>query len=335
MIVSLGLACTGCAGDKEKEINSTTFFAMDTVMEIQIEGEEQLLTNGQSLVTDLENRLSVTNEASEIGKLNSAKINRLSADSTEIITGALEVCDSTHGALDISIYPVLKEWGFTTGEYQVPEDGTIDSLLEHLDYSQIQVNLREDGQSDVVIPEGMEIDLGSVVKGYTGEMLATYFKENGVDSALINLGGNVQCLGTKQDGSQWRIAIKSPYPDTKEGLLGVLEASDVSIITSGGYERYFEEDGKRYWHILDPSTGKPADNGLISVTIVGTNGLRGDALSTALFVMGLDEAVEYYRAAGDFDVIFVTEDKVYITEGLEGKFQLTDEYRNLEMEIIK
>ena len=339
-IFTLAIFC-GCSRAEELEImknsedmNSTTFFAMDTVMEIQIEGDEELLTEAENMVADLEGRLSVTNESSEIGMLNSNKIGRLSGDSTEILTGALQVCQDTDGALDISIYPVLREWGFTTGEYKIPSAEAIDELLDYVDYSQIQVNIREDGQSDVVLPEDMEIDLGSVVKGYTGELLAQYFKDNGVTSALINLGGNVECLGSKPDGRPWKIAIKSPYPDSKEGLLGVLEAEDVSIITSGGYERFFEEDGKRYWHILNPENGRPADDGLVSVTIVGKDGLRGDGLSTALFVMGLDEAEKYWREAGDFDAIFVTENMVYVTEDIASSFSLTPEYAKLGLKVL-
>ena len=327
--------CACQKNDVSQDYSSTTFFAMDTVMEIQIDGDETLLTEAEQRVMNLEDRLSVTKDGSEVSKLNSAKIGRFSKDSTEILTGALQVCADTDGALDISIYPVLKEWGFTTGEYKVPSEETIEDLLSDVDYSQVQVAVRDDGQADVVIPEDMEIDLGSVVKGYTSQMLADYFTENGVDSALINLGGNVQCIGRKTNGNPWKIAIKSPFTDTKTGILGVLEAEDVSIITSGGYERYFEEDGQMYWHILDPATGHPAKNGLVSVSIIGTDGLKGDGLSTSLFVKGLDAACDYWREHQDFDAIFVTDDEqVYITEGVAEKFQLSQEYADFDLKVI-
>ncbi len=330
------LIFSGCSNkSKPVEMSSTTFFAMDTVMDIQINGDEALLSEAEQMVTNLEDRLSVTNANSEIGKINSDKIGRLSADSAEILNGGLEVCKDTDGALDLSIYPVLKEWGFTTGEYAVPSDEKIKELLSDVDYSKIQISENEDGTEDVVIPENMEIDLGSVVKGYTGQELSDFFKDNGVDSALINLGGNVQCLGKKNNTDPWKIAIKSPFLDSKTGILGVLSAYDTAIVTSGGYERYFEEDGEIYWHIIDPSTGKPAKNGLASVTIIADDGLRCDALSTALFVKGLDGAISYWKDHKDFDAILVTEDEqVFITPGLENNFSLESEYANLDINVI-
>lgn len=316
--------------------NSTSFFAMDTVMDLKIYGSEDLLVEAESKVNNLEDRLSVTNPESEISIINRDKIGRLSKESAEILEGALEVCRDTDGALDVSIYPVLKDWGFTTGEYRIPEETEIEDLLENVDYKKIAVNNAKDGSATVEIPEGMEIDLGSVVKGYTGQMLAEYFKENGVESAIINLGGNVQCLGKKPNGEKWNIAIKSPFLESKSGILGVLKAEDTSVITSGGYERYFEQDGHIYWHIIDPATGSPANKGLASVTIIGDNGLRGDALSTALFVKGFDEAIQYWKDHGDFEAIFVNNvGDVFITEGLEGNFELSSEYVAAKLTIIK
>ena len=171
--------------------------------------------------------------------------------------------------------------------------------------------------------------------GYTGTAVADMLRSKGVTHALLNLGGNVQCIGSKLNGDPWKVAIKSPFPDSDSGMIGVVEADDVAIITSGGYERYFEEEGKRYWHILDPATGKPAENGLVSVTVVGKDGLLCDGLSTALFVKGLDKAIEQYRQSDDFEAIFVTEDReVYVTEGLADKFSLTSEYHDLPLQVI-
>lgn len=330
------LIFSGCSNGKAQvEMNSTSFFAMDTVMDIQIAGDEALLSEAENMVMDLEERLSVTNPNSEIGKINKDKIGRLSADSAEILNGGLEICEKTDGALDLSIYPVLKEWGFTTGEYQVPSDEAIDALLENVDYSKIQINKNENGTEDVVIPENMEIDLGSVVKGYTSQALHDYFKENGVESALINLGGNVQCLGKKEGTKPWRIAIKSPFLDSKTGILGVLNAEDTAIVTSGGYERYFEEDGHIYWHIIDPATGRPAESGLASVTIIGDDGLTCDALSTSLFVKGLDGAISYLEANEGYDAILVTMDgDIYITKGIEDDFSLESEYADSTINVI-
>lgn len=281
----------------EEIMHVSTIFAMDTVMDIQVYGGEEaegLLADAENQIRTLEKELSVTDESSEIAGLNAAGSTTLSGEPTQIMREALGYCNSTGGALDITIYPVLRAWGFTTGEYQVPGDEEIAGLLENVDYRSVKLE-EVDAAALCTIPEGMQVDLGSVTKGYTSRKLAQYFRDNGVTSALINLGGNVECVGNKPDGSKWNVAVKSPFKDSGSGILGVIQASDEAIITSGGYERYFEENGETYWHIIDPSTGKPARNGLISVTIIGKDGLMCDALSTALFVKGRDGAIDYYR----------------------------------------
>ena len=323
-------------------INTSTIFAMDTIMELEVQGDEQLLSQAEQKIREIENTLSVTKKNSEIGTLNDNKKAKFSAESGKILEGALDVCKETGGKLDISIYPVLKEWGFTTGEYRVPDDEELAVLVDKVGYGKIDLKKLNDGSFEVTIPDDMQIDLGSVVKGYTGSYLANFFKENGVTSGLINLGGNVECIGNKPDGTPWKVAIKSPFSDSKSGMLGVFEATDTSVITSGGYERFFEKDGEVYWHILDPKTGKPSRNGLASVTVIGDNGLMDDGLSTALFVMGTEDAVDFIkkhalgsREKAGFGAIFVTEDKkVYITEDIAAKFSLSAEYSGLEVSVI-
>ena len=333
-----------------EKVHTTSLFAMDTIMEIQVSGDETLLAGAEEMIRSLEKELSVTGENSEIYALNRNGSGEVSGDVADIFRRALAVCDETDGALDISIYPVLKAWGFTTGQYRVPEDEEIRQLLSDVDYRKVSLeptvesertvsseSVIDSGEATfhVFLATGMQVDLGSVVKGYTGTAVADYFRENGVKSALINLGGNVQCIGRKPDGQPWKVAVKSPFKDSQTGIFGVIEAEDVAIITSGGYERYFEEDGKTYWHILDPETGYPAKNGLASVTIIGKDGLKCDGLSTALFVMGLDKAAEFWKQAGDFEAVFITEDgQVYITEGIESSFTLYNEYYDAPLHVI-
>ena len=177
---------------------------------------------------------------------------------------------------------------------------------------------------------GMEIDLGGIAKGYTSSRVMEIFKEYGVEHGLVSLGGNVQALGGKQDGNPWRVAIQNP--ESELDYLGVLEIADKCVITSGGYERFFEQDGVRYHHIIDPRTGSPADSGIISSTIISSDGALADGLSTSLFIMGLEEAEKYWRANSDkFD--FVLEDrsgKLYISEGA-AKMITTE----MDMEVVK
>lgn len=316
------LPLSGCAPAQPLE---RTFFAMDTVMTLRLYqgGDEALLDAAQGRVEELEGLLSVTDESSEVRALNrDGAATGLSPETADLLGAALDLCERTGGALDISTYPVLRAWGFTTGEYAVPSGEDISALLPLVDYTRIEL----DGDA-VLLPPGMEIDLGSVAKGYAGDQLSRLLRENGVTSALLDLGGNIQTVGAKPDGSPWRVAVRDPQGD---GTVGVAEVEDQAVITSGGYERYFEENGVRYWHILDPETGKPARNGLASVTVVGESGVLCDALSTALFVMGLDGALDHWRRHRDFEAVFVLEDgSVTITAGLESRFTLSQTNRAL------
>ena len=177
---------------------------------------------------------------------------------------------------------------------------------------------------------GMEIDLGGIAKGYTSSRVMEVFKEYGIEHGIVSLGGNVQALGTKKNGKAWRVAIQNP--ESELDYLGVLEIEDKCVITSGGYERFFEQDGVRYHHIIDPRTGYPADSGIISATIISKDGTLADGLSTSLFIMGLEKAEKYWRANSDqFD--FILEDKsgkLYVSEGVAES--LTTE---AEMEVVK
>ena len=320
------LLSSGCAPAPAQAAPSAerTFFAMDTVMTLRLYqgGGEDLLGAAEDRVKELEGLLSVTDENSEIYALNHAGAADLSPDTAALLAAALDTCGRADGALDISIYPVLRAWGFTTGEYAVPSDETIAALLPLVDYTQVRL----DGDS-ASLPEGMEIDLGSVAKGYTGDALAALLRENGAASALLDLGGNIQAVGAKPDGSPWRIGVRDP---AGEGNIGVVEVEDQAVVTSGGYERYFEQDGVRYWHILDPETGAPARSGLASVTVIGDDGVLCDALSTALFVMGPEGALDHWRQHRDFEAVLVSDGgSVTITAGLEGRFTLADPSRAL------
>ena len=319
-LLALALALLPLSGCAPAQPLERTFFAMDTVMTLRLYqgGDEALLDAAQDRVAELEGLLSVTDENSEVYALNrDGAAAGLSPDTADLLRTALEMCGRTGGALDISTYPVLRAWGFTTGEYAVPSGEDISALLPLVDYTRVGL----DGDA-AFLPPGMEIDLGSVAKGYTGDQLSRLLRENGVASALLDLGGNIQAVGAKPDGSPWRVAIRDPEGG---GTVGVVSVTDQAVITSGGYERYFEQDGMRYWHILDPKTGKPARRGLASVTVVGDSGVLCDGLSTALFVMGLDRALDHWRQYQDFEAVFVSEDgSVTITAGLEGRFTPAD-----------
>lgn len=331
LIIPLALCMfAGCTGTVSEQPQTNSFFAMDTVMDLTIYGNKSLLADVETLISDLEEKVSVTDETGELYTINQTGTGTLTGSAAELMQSALAMCQRTGGALDISIYPVVRAWGFTTESYQVPEAETLEGLLAHVDYTQI----RYDAETGAVsVPDGMEIDLGSVAKGFVGSRAAQYLKENGVDSALLNLGGNVQTVGCRPDGDPWKIAVKDPRGGTP---MIVLSIQDQAMVTSGGYERYFEQDGNTYWHIMDPATGRPAESGLTSVTVVGDNGLACDGLSTALFVMGLEKSAALWQESDDFEAVFVTaEGDIYITAGLESNFALTEDHQDAVVRVIE
>ncbi len=336
LLMFLTLLITGCQSHKQSdtalsavEKNSCDVFAMDTYMNLAAYGEnaKSALTLASKEIYRLESLFSVTLENSDISKINqSAGVPvTVAPDTASLISTGLKYSGLTEGALDLSIYPILKEWGFTTGNYRIPDSETLKSILEHVDYRQIQVNDTQESDPQVTIGASQEIDLGSVAKGYTGDKVINILKENHVSSAIINLGGNVQTLGTKPDGSLWTIAVTNPFdPDTD---LCTLTIRDQAVITSGNYKRFFTgEDGKNYCHIMDPAEGRPAEHGLVSVTVIGESGVMCDALSTALYIKGIEGAIEFYRTMqsktdAPFELILVTEDgEILYTEGLSDTF---------------
>ena len=326
--------------DSDLEEATAQVFAMDTYFELTAYGEnaEEALEEISEEIEALDSLLSVTDEDSEVYALNNAGGETLEVSETtaDLIEFTQSLSEQTGGALDITIYPLVQAWGFTTedayedGEYTPPSDEEISSLLSLVDESLIEV----DGTS-VTVPDGMALDLGSVVKGYACSLAEEILEEYGVEHALLNFGSStIGLVGTKTDGSSWRVAIQDPEDET--AYAGILTADNVTVDTSGGYERYFtDEEGNVYWHILDPETGKPADSGLISATIVCDDSLMGDALSTACFVMGLDETIEYWSTYGEFEFILITEEhEIYISEGIADSFEPYGDYEDAELTVV-
>ncbi|MEA4964737.1 MAG: FAD:protein FMN transferase [Oscillospiraceae bacterium] len=306
------LALGGCG---EAKSYTKDLFSMDTVMSLTVYGSDarDAAEAAATRITALEAELSVTKEDSEIARLNRDGRCALSDDAETLLTRSLALEEETGGAFSPALYSLVSLWGFTTGSYRVPADAEIQTVLAQIRAGSLTV---ADGTA---IADGVQVDLGAVAKGYAAAEAAAVLKEQGVTSAVLSLGGNVQTVGLKPDGSLWHIGIRDPQNESEN--LGVLEVGETAVVTSGGYQRYFEEDGVRYIHIMDPATGYPADSGLSSVTIVTTDGFLADGLSTALYVMGLDRASEFWRGRDDFEAVLVTDGgEIYVTEGLQGSF---------------
>ncbi|MCI2058049.1 MAG: FAD:protein FMN transferase [Oscillibacter sp.] len=325
-------ALTGLAGCGTRQ-SSAELFAMDTVMELTACGKngEAALDASKKEITRLEALLSRTRADSEISLLNrsAGKPAAVSAEVGQLLLEARAYSAATGGAFDVTVAPVVSAWGFTADAYRVPSQAELSALLTRVDSSKIGVELTASG-AQVLLGAGQSVDLGGIAKGYASDRVAAVFEDAGVTSGMISLGGNVYVRGKKPDGSAWRVAIQDPK--NSSGYVGVLKLTDAFAVTSGGYQRYFEQDGKRYHHIIDPATGYPAESGLTSVTVVasandaegsvGGSGTMCDAFSTALFVMGAEKAVEFWRSGGySFDLVLVTDDgRVLITDGLSDGF---------------
>ena len=284
---------------------TVTDFAMDTVVSITVRSRnpKRVARLAMDEVKRVENLMSATLPQSGIYAVNSQDAGRETAVSDEVyelVKMCLEVSDRTDGAFDISVEPLLKIWNIKSPEPTVPNEEQIEKALELVNYKNIVLNPKT--KSITLKKEGMKISLGAVAKGYAADMAVKKLKENGVEDALIDLGGNIYALGQK------KIGIQTPFEERGK-YFTVCDAEDTSVVTSGAYERYFEEEGNIYHHILDTRSGYPADSGLLSATVVAENSALADALSTALFAMGEERAESVISSFDGVWAILLTEDK--------------------------
>lgn len=295
----------GCGAQRQ----TGEWFAMDTVMTAAVYGSADALDAVEAETYRLDALLAAQKDDSEIAAVNDgAEV--VSEETAALLRRALEIAAETNGAYDPTVYPLMRAWGFTDGNYRVPADAELDALLQTTGWTEVSV----DGTT-ASLPGGFALDLGGIGKGYAAGRCKEILKAHGVTSALLSLGGNVSALGSKPDGTAWTVAIEDPDGGD---YLGTVQIADQCVVTSGGYQRYFEQDGVRYWHILDPETGKPARSGMKSVTIVSADDTLADVLSTALFVMGPERAADFWRVhRAEFGAVWLTDDgRLFVTEGL-------------------
>ena len=267
-------------------------WAMDTYMSFKLWGKDAQagMDSIRDMLSELEDTWSAADDASLLNRINRGEA-ILTKEQEAFLDRVCALSERTGGCFDPKLGGVIRLWGFLGGEHKVPSRVEIDTALEEKVWN-----------------------LGAVVKGHAGQQAAALLEDLNVDRAVLNLGGNVQTYGEKADGSPWQIAIQNPWGGDYIGTVSV--TGTASVITSGDYQRYFEEDGVRYHHILDPKTGCPADSGLASVTVICRDGMTADALSTALYVMGLERAADFWRQSDDFEAVFIlSTGEIYATEG--------------------
>ena len=317
MVILCGIwyICRGGGKNTTHPKATRNFFAMDTYMTVTCYGDkcEEAVEASVSEIERLEEELYVAVEGSEVERLNSNGNAVVTNEVIKLIDKSKEIYEETDGAFDITVLPLMEKWGFTSGSLYIPDKDELKELVSKCGMDKIETK-----ENHIFLGDSQKIDFGGIAKGYASDRLVKIFDEYDIESAYMSLGGNVYCYKNKIDGSKWNIAIQSP--DNDESYAAVISLKDKAVITSGGYERYLtdESTGKKYHHILDAKTGYPADSDLKSVTIISENGMEADCMSTALFVMGLDKAVAYWKEHSEaFDfVLRTTDDNLYTTENL-------------------
>jgi len=315
------------ASDLEKsEASESEIFALDTAITLKVYGSkrDEVLKKLEDKINELDDMLSTGKETSEVSRLNRGGEAVLSPTMANLVKRSLDIYKKTDGLFDITIYPLMELWGFPTKNYRVPSEKEIEEKLKLVGSDKIDFN--EETRKISFKNKGMEIDFGGIGKGYITDELVKILTDEKVESAIINLGGNVFGFRKKPDGSLWNIAIRDPNEPDK--YMAAIRLEDSAVITSGGYERYFEENGIIYHHILDPRTGKPSESGLKSVSIISKDGTLADALSTSLFIMGEEKAIGYWKENGsNFDILLMTNDnRLLVSAGIKDKV-ISDNYK--------
>lgn len=305
MIICLTIL-SGCTIIPREPISKTGFY-FDTVIDITIydKRDKNLLDACFDYCEEFENLVSRTIPTSDVSRINTSggKPVTVSDTTVELIKLGIEYGELTNGVFDITIAPLSEIWSFKNNTGILPSENAIKGALSHVSYKNIAV----DGNTITLTDQNAAIDLGGIAKGFMADRLKEYLITQGVESALINLGGNVLTIGKKPDGSTFRIGVQKPF-DKKNTTITSVSVKDSSVVTSGSYERYFEIDNTIYHHILDTSNGYPCNNGLLSVTILSKDSVDGDALSTSCFALGLEKGMEFIQTLDDVDAIFITSD---------------------------
>ncbi len=325
LFVALLVLLSGCAeGKAERQI-----YIMDTVCNISVSGEgcEETVGQIEDLLEEVDLMCSPTREESEVNVLNRAASEGVapSSELLDMLKKGQEISSETDGAFDITLGKLIELWDIG-GANNIPNDSQIADALSMCGAEKLEI------EGDTVrLLNGCTVNLGGIAKGYAAGRAMEILRENNATRALLSLGGNICVWGEKEDGTPWKIGVRDPNGSASD-YIGILELRDTVIAVSGDYERFFEKDGVLYHHIIDSSTGKPAQSDIRSVSVVCRDGARADALSTALFVMGKERALEFWRNSDDFECIIVGNDmEVIVTQGLSDKLHLTDGGYSLEI----
>ena len=315
LILSLIILCSGCGAEKELPKLSEVGFYLDTVIILTAyTDDDQVLKDAMEECSRYEKLLSATIEGSDVWRINHADGQpvEVSDDTMEVLRCAVRIAELSGGAFDVTIAPVSSIWDFTSGEAVLPDAEKIARAAKLVDYTKLELE-----GNTVRLPAGMMIDPGGIAKGYIADSVKAWLMDKGVRHAILSFGGNVVGIGTKPDGSDWKVGIQDIDKATGEYML-VSRNNGGSTVTSGIYERGFDLDGVRYHHLLSTETGWPVQNELASVTIFSDSSMLGDALSTTAFVLGTEEGTRLIESLEGIEALFIARDRtVTMTSGAE------------------
>ncbi|MGL4799400.1 MAG: FAD:protein FMN transferase [Cellulosilyticaceae bacterium] len=328
LICSMFFVLTACTSTPQQEpvppLKETRFLMGTAITLTLFDGQDEAtLAKAFDAIEALERDLSLNASGTLLDEVNDASgIAPVAVNPSmfDVVEKGLYYSQLTEGSFDISVGPLVKLWNIGFPDARVPSQSEIDATLPLVDYEQVQLDRH--AQTIFLTTPGMKLDLGSIAKGYAADVVATLLREAGVQHALIDLGGNIYTLGTKLDGSPWKVGVQDPF-NPRGKIIGYIPVANQSIVTSGIYERFLEADGKKYHHILNPSTGYPFDNEIAGITIISDYSVDGDALSTSVFSKGIEEGLTFVESLDGIDAIFISKDsKVYVTKGIKDSFVL-------------
>jgi len=329
IIVGFILVLIFATGKYEKPSIIKSSYALGTIINFSVYGSksEKAIEKAIEKLNDIDDKMSAFKEDSEISKITSKAgfaFESVSEDTYLVIKKAVEYSKILEGTFDPTIRPLVNLWNIGTKEETIPEKSQIDETLKLVNYKDIILD--ENNHSIMLKNMKQALDVGGIAKGFAADEARDIFYKHNIKSALIDLGGNIFALGSKEDGTSWKVGIQNPFKPRGE-YVGILSVKNKSIVTSGNYERYFMKDGKRFHHILDPKTGYPSQSKIISATIISDNSIDGDGLSTGVYIIGIDKAIKIIESIDGIDAIFITEDKkIYKTSGIDKNIlTITDE----------
>ncbi|WZL72268.1 FAD:protein FMN transferase [Clostridiaceae bacterium 35-E11] len=319
---------SGCASTKPTEPQSKTNFFLGTVVTITIydHASEEIFNQVFERIRDIENKMSMNIAQSEVMQINDQAGHHfvsVSKDTFDVIQKGIYYSELSQGKFDISIGPIVKLWNIGSEDARIPSSEEIAAKLKLVNYKDILLNETE--QKVMLKDQDMMIDLGGIAKGFVADEVRTILQNNGVEHAIINLGGNIFALGNKPNGQPWAVGIQNPFEPTGTPL-GAVKVANQSVVTSGIYERLLEKDGKKYHHILSTETGYPIENNLVGVSIITDQSTDGDGLSTTIFSLGLTEGMQLVEKLDGVDALFITKDsEIYPTSGIKNNFHLSND----------